>query len=69
MGHGHERGKKEQKDEENGQMIASFCGARSIHERTLNHEVGIVKTLISCAFVGCYLMPLTLFPSPVRSDR
>ncbi len=48
MGHGHERGKNEQKDEENGQLIASVYGVRSKHERTLNHEIGLVKKFISC---------------------
>jgi hypothetical protein len=48
MGRRRKRGEEKQKDEENGPTIESVYGSRSIHERTLNHEVGIVKRYISC---------------------
>ena len=50
-----ERGEEEQKDEESGKMIASVYDTRSIHERTISHEVGIVKKFISCGVCKVFI--------------
>jgi len=51
MGHCRERGEEEQKNEKNGKIISPVYSARSAHERTLRHELEIVKKLFGAGFV------------------